>query len=389
MYVRPWIWRVLASLSLLAFLAWPTLAYADGEVILHVSDTHVAPGDNGHWNAFANMVVDNADGIAAVVHSGDATNDPTSSAFFTEALLPPWNRILSATHGVMALGNHDVDAPWSWYRQGLAQYARTDTSTHAFIAYDFMNGNWQVIEEMVAQAAREGKRVTLVSHQPTLVPPWVTCDGGTCVSPAHLLSDSKAANLRRIIGTYDVEVLFAGHIHATYQMRDRTPGYDLIVPGNLGSNAMPGKYYSTVFLGEHITSQPTVWSDLPAVFRSPPYFDALSNSGWTLNPTPIQLQIVGHNHASKVESVCVDCAGVAAYVRGATGGLGDALRLEPASRPRHCESGSQGYLSGWEDPHGDHAGSRADIVPEPCAPRGYFVGDGHRYRCAGKDFDQR
>ena len=360
MCVRSWLWRVLASLGLLALLAWPTLAHADDEVILHVADTHVAPGDNGHWSAFAEMVVENADGIAAVVHSGDATNDPTSSAFFTEALLPPWNRILSATHGVMALGNHDIDAAWSWYRQGLAQYSRSDTPTRAFIAYDFRNGSWQVVEELVAQAAR-GKASVL--GQPPADPGPVVGEvrRGTCTSPAHLLDETRAANLRRIIGTYDVEVLFAGHIHGAYQMRDGTPGYYLIVAGNLGSNVMPGKYYSTVFLGEHITSQPTLWNDLPAVFRSPPYFDALSNSGWTLDPTPIQLQIVGHNHASKVKSVALTVPVSRPMSRGGTRGLGNALRLEPASRPQHCESGSQGYLSGWEDPHGDHAGSRAGM----------------------------
>ena len=389
MCVRSWFWRVLASLGLLALLAWPTLAHADDEVILHVADTHVAPGDNGHWSAFAEMVVENADGIAVVVHSGDATNDPTSSAFFTEGLLPPWNRILSATHGVMALGNHDIDAAWSWYRQGLAQYSRSDTPTRAFIAYDFRNGSWQVVEELVAQAAREGRQVYLVSHQPTLAPWWVKCDGGTCTSPAHLLDETRAANLRRIIGTYDVEVLFAGHIHGAYQMRDGTPGYYLIVAGNLGSNVMPGKHYSTVFLGEHITSQPTLWSDPPAVFRSPPYFDALSNSGWTLDSTPIQLQIVGHSHASKVKSVALTV---------------------PVSRPM-----SQVAPGVWETPYDWNlqAGRsivnlaamvtyqdgktrtvtmpvlRAGIVPKSCAYRGCLVGDAHRYYCAGTNFDQR
>ena len=309
MRVRSWIWRLLAVLGLLVLLAWPTFAHADDgvidEVILHVSDTHVAPGDNEHWKAFAQAVVENADGIAAVVHSGDATNDPTSSAFFTEALLPPWNQILNATSGIMALGNHDIDAAWSWYRQGLGQYARIDTPTYTFIAYDFRNGSFQVVEEMVAQAAREGRRVILVSHQPPLAPWWVKCEGGACTSPSHLLAETKTAILRRIIGTYDVEILFAGHIHATYQMRDGTPGYDLIVPGNLGSNVMPGKWYTTVFLGEHVTTQPTLWSDLPAVFRNPPYYDAVSNYGWVLTPTPVQLLIVGQSHASKVKSVAL------------------------------------------------------------------------------------
>ena len=295
---------LLLVLSLLAVLSCPLPALADGEVILHISDTHVTGTSAGNLPAFVDNANRVADGVTLVAHSGDATNDPTSSAYF-DTLWAQMNRLTAPS--LVVPGNHDLTGTQPGATWTFPRYVQAAAGEYVVIGYSAYSTDWTLLEGMLREAALGGKKIILMEHMPLMIPSWLTsCAGSPCTAPKWLLDSASTTKLRTLIARYDVAALLVGHLHAQYQMRDAALLYDHIASANLGSPAAAGRNYNTVIVdGGNFVAQMTRYNELPIAITSPVYYEAASKVGQITENAPIRVRIVGAAEAVRVSSVTI------------------------------------------------------------------------------------
>ena len=135
-------WMILA----LACLVVPVTVRASGEVILHVSDTHVTATQVGHVPAFVDVANGAANEVALAVHTGDVADAPVSAADYQEF----WNQMgrLAAPRLVIP-GNHDS----LWSRLGYDRYPTATAGDFAVIGMPPFGIEFLLVETAVRNAA--------------------------------------------------------------------------------------------------------------------------------------------------------------------------------------------------------------------------------------------
>ena len=306
--------RILSARSLLsrlvvahcaaALLVSPAPTVADGEVILHISDTHVTPDSVGNLPNFIRVANEVADGVALVAHSGDATEDPTSAAYF-DTLWDQMRRLTVAS--IIVPGNHDLTGSRPGAGWVFPRYSQAAAGELMVIGYPSHRIDWDLVEQMMRGAARGGKKIILMGHVPMLTPRWLTsCADGPCRAPVWLMGGAGKARLQELIAKYDVAALLVGHLHTQYQMRDPDLLYDQIATAGLGSGANDrGSYSTVIFDGGNFVAQMTPCDEPPVAITSPVCYDAESGVGEILEPAPIRVRIVGEAEAARVRAVTV------------------------------------------------------------------------------------
>ncbi len=289
-------WGLCAMLAL-ACLGFPRTVGADGEVILHVTDTHVAAGAPGSVPVFVDVSNQASDEVSLIVHSGDVADAPSSEADYqvfwdqTARSLSPW---------LVVPGNHDMYGPENWISLGYERYPTAAAGDFAVVGFEPYNIDFGRVEAAVRSAAQADKRIILVEHYPLTAPSWLSCPGGPCTAPDWLLDAPAAAAVRDLIARYDVEALVSGHLHNYYLMRDPALFFDQIVGANLG-------YYYDVIAedGGHLAVQPTVYNGAPIVVTSPIAYDPESGLGEILQPAPIRIRVIGAANSAQVQSIAI------------------------------------------------------------------------------------
>lgn len=301
----------LCTILALICLGAPGTAGASGEVILHVSDTHVAAGAPGNLPAFVDTANGAADEVSVIVHSGDVANAPSSKADYqvfwdqTARSLRPW---------LVVPGNHDMYGRENWVSLGYERYPTATAGDFAVVGFEPFNIDFGRVEAAVRSAARADQRIILVEHYPLMAPSWLSCPGGPCTAPNWLLNAPAAAAVRSLIARYDIEALVSGHLHNFYVMRDPALFFDQIGGANLG-------YYYGVIAedGGHLAVQRTVYNTPPIAITSPIAYDPESGLGEILQPAPIRIRVIGAANRARVRSVTITQPAALTAVQGAPG----------------------------------------------------------------------
>ncbi len=285
--------RGLGAILVLACLIFPVTVGAGGEVILHLSDTHVTATQVGHVPTFVDVANTAADGVTLVVHSGDVADAPVSAADYQEF----WNQMgRMAAPRLVIPGNHDTQ----WSRLGYDRYPTATAGDFAVIGMPPFGIDFLQVEAAVRSAAHAGKRIILVEHYPLMIPSWVVCPGGPCVGDQWLLYPAAASAVRDLVARYDVEAILTGHMHDYYVMHDATLLYNHITASTLWES-----YNVIVEDGGHLAVQEIYYSNAPIAVTGPIAYDSQTGIGDILQPAPIRIRLVGAANAAQVQSVAI------------------------------------------------------------------------------------
>lgn len=279
----------------------PNKVRAENDTIIHISDTHVAVDSihvkqNSNLTNWINTMNRMGTGrIGLTVHTGDLSDSVSKAGelpyFFSEL-----NRL--TVPKTFIPGNHDYQSSVgiNYKSLGYPEYPVYDFGDFRLVGFPYINPDWIRVEQALQDVKGE-KRLIILSHQPLIIPTYVTCGGLVCSSPKWAMPTDQAAVLRNLIVKYDIETILSGHVHAFYVMIDKERFFEQMTSSDLG---LAGNQSSMVVDNEKLSYENGKISDIPLVVTSPNRYDTQTGMGAIQEDQPVRVKVIGDEQITSV-----------------------------------------------------------------------------------------
>jgi hypothetical protein len=285
------------------FVFFGSEARAAGDSFFHITDTHVAD-DSNHVGQLTNLTnwVNTAnklqDQVGFSINTGDLA-DFVSKKSDLEVYFNQVARLIKSHFYIP--GNHDYQTSngVTYGTLGYENYGVSETTNWYFVGSPPANTvaiDWVKLEANLA-ANKGRKNIALLSHYPFNTPSWLLCNGGPCNTSKWILTEDNSSKFRNLMDKYDVNTVLSGHVHAHYQMIDKTSQFDQLSAGDLEkANALSlvSEYEGRLFSGFA-----KAWNVFITIVSPGPY-DGDSGFGKIYEPGPVKVKVVTDKEVSEV-----------------------------------------------------------------------------------------